>query len=234
MNVRRWRSRALVARMVLGATTLGSAALGSAAVAGCTPPPCTPASCGDASTCVLGSCLPPARVPVGDEARRVVVTPRDVAAVAENLPGGGHATLPLGGRGPGDAAIYLAFALDGDLDELGEVEAAYVVAQPAAGAVTASAWIDVEARDVPDRFDGARVDWSRRPATGRPAAIGRTRGAEGTPLRIDVTELVRGWVRSGRRDVGVALVARAAADLGATVSTGLGAGAAPRLEVYLR
>lgn len=171
-------------------------------------------------------------MPVGDRSQRVVVFPVDVAAVAENLPGGGHATLALGGRGAGGAALFLAFehGLDRDVD----VEAAYLVVDPAPGAITASTWVEVEVRDVPRAFDGAAVDWRRRPATGRPAALGRTRGAEGTPLRVDVTELVRDWLRGGQRDGRIALVARADADVGATFSTGLGAGAAPRLEVYLR
>ncbi len=213
------------------ALSIGAALL--AAGAGCGPPnPCSPASCGEGSTCVLGTCEPRARVPVGDRSRRVVVFPGDVAAVAENLPGGSHATLALGGRGSGDAALFLAF--EHGLGREADIEAAWIVAEPATGAVTASAWIDVEARDVPGRFEGGLTDWSRRPATGRPTGHGRTRGAAGSMLRVEVTGLVRSWVRSGRRDGRVALVARGDADVGATVSTGLGAGAAPRLEVYLR
>jgi hypothetical protein len=207
--------------------------VGAAATA-CAPGPCTPGACGDEGTCVLGRCMPHARVPIGEDARRLVVFARDVAAVAEHLPGGGHAALPLGGHGAGDAALYLTFDLGDRLGADDAIQAAYVVAEPVAGASTASAWIEVEARDVPGRFDGAAVDWRRRPATDRPAAVGRTRGAAGSPLRVDVTDLVRRWARRGAREGRVALVARASADLGATVSTGLGAGPAPRLEVYLR
>jgi len=201
--------------------------------AGCGgPPPCGPAACDDGSTCVMGMCQPRHRVPVGDDARRVVVFPGDVAAVAENLAGGAHATLPLGGRSAGDAAVYLAFVHGLDRDD--DVEAAWVVVEPAAGAVTASAWIEVEARDIPRAFASASVDWARRPQTARPSSRARTRGAAGSTLRVDVTDLVRGWIANNRRDGRVALVADADADVGATFSTGLGAGPAPRLEIYLR
>jgi hypothetical protein len=161
-----------------------------------------------------------------------VIFPSDVAATVENLPGGSHATVAFGGRGEGDAAVFLAF--EHGLWRGDEVEAAFVVVQPAEGAGAASGWVDVEARDVPRPFDGARLDWSRRPPTDRPAGAARTRGAPGVPLRIDVTPIVRRWVHHGHRMGRIALVARAAEDVGATFSTGLGQGPAPRLEVYLR
>lgn len=203
------------------------------ALASCsTPAPCAPGACGEGARCVLGACQPASRVPVGDRSRRLVVAPRDVAAAAENLQGGSFATLTMGSRGAGDAVVLLSF--DHGLGREDDVEAAWVVVEPAEGSATASDWIEVEARDVPGRFDGARVDWARRPATGRPVSSTRTRGAQGTPLRVDVTELVRAWIHGGRRDGRIALVARARADVGATFTTGLGAGAAPRLEVYLR
>ena len=202
-------------------------------VAGCSATaPCTPSACGDGSRCVLGACQPASRVPVGDRSRRLVLFPKDVAAVAEHLRGGAFATLAMGARGSGDAMVFLAF--DHGLGRADDVEAAYLVVDPADGSVAASDWVLVEARDVPAGFDGARVDWARRPPMGRPSTTARTRGVPGAPLRVDVTDLVRSWIHRGRRDGNVALVSRARVDVGATFSTGLGAGAAPRLEVYLR
>lgn len=188
--------------------------------------------CAEGTTCVLGSCQAEARVPVGDQTRRVVSFPKDVAAIAETLEGSGHTTLTLGGRGVGDAEILLAFDHRLALDA--EIEAAWILLDPAPAATAATDFVEIEARDVPGAFRGDELDWRRRPTLGRPVSTTRTRGAEGAPLRLDVTDLVRAWLHEGRREGRVALLARGSADLGATFTTGLGVGIGPRLEVYVR
>jgi hypothetical protein len=224
-----WRLPASGAAAVIAAAVMTASCAGSS--------PCAiAADCDDGTTCVLGTCHAEARVPVGQETRRVVSFPKDVAAIAETLEGSGHTTLTMGGRGVGDAEILLAFdhqlALDAD------VEAAWILLDPAPSAGAASDFVEIEARDVPAAFHGDELDWRRRPPLGRPVSTTRTRGAEGTPLRVDVTDLVRAWLHAGRREGRVALLARASTDLGATFATGLGpgmgAGIGPRLEVYVR
>jgi len=209
-------------------------ALASIAVSACGgASPCAIASdCQDAATCVLGSCQAEARVPVSDLTRRIVAFPTDAAALAERLPGSGHTTLTMGGRGVGDAEILLAFDHGLSLDA--EIEAAWILLDGAADATAASDWIEIEARDIPASFRGVSLDWRRRPALGRPVSTTRTRGAEGSALRLDVTALVRAWLHAGKREGRVALLARGSADLGATFVTGLGVGLGPRLEIYVR
>ena len=221
----------MVGRTMLAAAFVGSAAIAASACGG-TASCAVAGDCVEGTPCVLGSCQAEARVPVGGRTRRVVSSPKDVAAIAETLEGSEHATLTLGGRGVGDAEILLAFdhqlALDAD------IEAAWILLDPVPAAPAATELVEIEARDVPASFRGDELDWRRRPPLGRPVSTTRTRGAEGAALRLDVTDLVRTWLHAGRREGRVALLARGSADLGATFTTGLGAGIGPRLEVYVR
>lgn len=216
------------------ATAAAAILAGSLALVACggTSPCAVVGDCDAGTLCVLGSCQAGARVPVSDQAKRIVTFPSDAAAIAETLPGSGHSTLTMGGRGVGDAEILLVFEHQLPLDA--KIESAWILLDPAEAATTASDWIEIEARDVPAAFRSDELDWARRPALGRPVSTTRTRGAEGSSLRLDVTDLVRAWLHAGRREGRVALVARSAADLGATFTTGLGIGLGPRLEVYVR
>jgi hypothetical protein len=54
------------------------------------------------------------------------------------------------------------------------------------------------------------------------------------PLRIDVSELLRFATENPELDHGIALIASGGSGAGATFSTGMDGGAAPRLEVYFR
>ena len=52
--------------------------------------------------------------------------------------------------------------------------------------------------------------------------------------RVDVTPLVRDWVKRKADDHGIALLARGTDAYGTAFSTGVSRGTGPRLEVYVR
>ena len=53
-------------------------------------------------------------------------------------------------------------------------------------------------------------------------------------LRIDVTEVVRGWAKDRKRYHGLALIANGTSDTGACFTSGLTWGQGPRLQIFLR
>jgi hypothetical protein len=83
----------------------------------------------------------------------------------------------------------------------------------------------------PWRSDG--VDRGARPSIGVPMLAQDTSITPPRPLRVDVTEIVKDWVKHRARYHGVALLASGTSATGACITTGVSFGLGPRLDVYL-
>lgn len=185
---------------------------------------------------MAGRCRPEDVLPAPPDASRVVLEPVQIAAIAPHGRAGGDEPLPgvvaLGRDESGSLILLLRFAATWRDDA--EIAGAFVVlraldlAPPPAG---------------PTRFEVARilepwqaqvVSWGRQPRLEVPRSGGSVWIRPRVPIRIDVTPLVRAWGRRDASDHGIAIMAQGQDAFGASVSTGLGGGIGPRLEVYLK
>ena len=95
--------------------------------------------------------------------------------------------------------------------------------------------VRVEVRRVRSRWQpGALHAWSDKPELAPPYATAVISSSPARTLRINITELLRFAANNPDLDEGLALIAPSGTGHGATFSTGMSGGAAPRLEVYTR
>lgn len=193
---------------------------------------CVPGGCPKGSSCIVGRCRPDGAVPARSQSRRVVIDSADVAVLTENAEGADDDTIPLGRRAAGDAVVLLRFELDfapGD-----EVEGAFVVLEPTAGARPPNGLVPLEVASIQSPWKSQSASWGRQPKLSLPTDAGFAKAGPPSPLRIDVTHLVRDWPEGSTDAHGIALLAEGDDPLGAIYARGATGGRAPRLEVYLK
>ncbi|WP_242515628.1 DNRLRE domain-containing protein [Sorangium cellulosum] len=189
--------------------------------------------CG-AGYCVAGRCRPADALPAPLDARRMLLPPEDLAVLEQN--GDAAPAVPdaaaLGRASTGDVVLLLRFTPP--FGEDAEIASAFVVLQPAPGAPPAGRALTLEVARILEPWRSATATWGRQPrlSVPEPAAIAPRRPV--TPLRIDVTSLVRGWAKRRRDDHGIAILAPGNDAVGAAYTMGLSQGVGPQLEVYVR
>ncbi len=205
---------------------------------GCTqgPMPCnSPGTCGSGYECLANRCAPLGSELASPTARRIVLTPANIAVVTASgqrptlgVPG----AVRFGSAQEGAAALYLRF---GPLRATApRIEHAFVLLQPLPGAPRSGDDVRVEALRVGEGWNERTLSWSNQPRVGLPASPALARAAPPSTLRIDVTELVRYQRQRSQADVAVAIKAGSGSGAGAAFATGATQGHAPRLEVYVR
>ncbi|WP_437952836.1 hypothetical protein WME98_20545 [Sorangium sp. So ce296] len=191
--------------------------------------------CG-ARYCVAGRCRPPSDLPSPIDARRVLLPPADLAVLAED---GGAAAAPgvpdavaLGHAGAGDVVLLLRFTPTFGVDA--DIASAFVLLEPAPLAPPAERALTLEVARILEPWRSETATWGRQPRLSIPEAAAIVRRRPATPLRIDVTSLVRDWARRRKDDHGIAILAPGSDAVGAATSMGISQGAGPLLEVYVR
>ncbi|WP_437937440.1 hypothetical protein [Sorangium sp. So ce341] len=186
--------------------------------------------------CVAGRCRPPSDLPSPIDARRVLLPPADLAVIAED---GGAAAAPgvpdavaLGHAGAGDVVLLLRFTPTFGVDA--DIASAFVLLEPAPLAPPAERALTLEVARILEPWRSETATWGRQPRLSIPEAAAIVRRRPATPLRIDVTSLVRDWARRRKDDHGIAILAPGSDAVGAATSMGISQGAGPLLEVYVR
>lgn len=218
------------------------------------PPVCAGAGVCGAGYCVAGRCRPKdERIAPGD-GQRVLLQPQDIAVLSARgvtpapepvasssssdagSGSGGHARLPeaisLGAASAGSTVLLFRFAATWHDDA--DVQSAFLVLDPVAGAPPAAAAVTLEVARILDPWRSETATWGRQPRLSIPVVAAVARRAPAGPLRVDVTELVRAWAERARDDHGIALLAPGADPVGVACSMGISEGLGPRLEVYLK
>ncbi|MGK3976149.1 hypothetical protein WMF38_31140 [Sorangium sp. So ce118] len=189
--------------------------------------------CG-ARHCVAGRCRPASALPSPIDARRVLLPPADVAVLAED--GDAAPGLPdavaLGRAATGDVVLLLRFAPTFGVDA--DIASAFVVLEPTPLAPPAEGALTLDVARILEPWRSETATWGRQPRLSIPEPAALVRRRPTTPLRIDVTALVRGWARRRLDDHGIAILAPGSDAVGAAYSMGLSQGTGPLLEVYVR
>jgi hypothetical protein len=155
-----------------------------------------------------------------------------MAVVSAQLdPGALPTVVTFGSHARGATRLMLEF--DASL-QVRQVEAAFLLLEPAAGVSRGNLDVAVDAFRLSDPWDDAALSWVRGPKRLLPSASGIARPSPPTPLRIDVTNIVRYLVKHPEAHRGILLVAAGGDDAGVSFSTGIAGGRGPRLEVYGR
>ena len=221
-------ARAALVASLVGSLTSCAARLQEPACAG-------PGSCEQGRSCVVGRCRPLETTPSPTEALRVVLEPADLAVVASSGSGGGGDELPESvtlGRAT-NGTVVLLFRFVPTWHEAAEVTSAFLVLEPLEGPPAVDAATFEMARILEPWLAGS-ASWGRRPRLDIPKTAGTIRARALLPVRIDVTPLVRDWVKRKHDDHGIALLARGEDAYGTAFSLGVSRGRRPRLEVYVR
>lgn len=197
------------------------------------PTPCVSASvCGDGLECLANRCVPSGGEPVSPKAIRAVLEPTRLAVVSAQIePGALPTVVTFGSHARGATRLLLEFR---DSLQLREVEAAFLLLDPASGVARGNEDVTVEAFRLADAWDDAALSWVRAPRRLLPSATGIARPSPPTPLRIDVTNIVRYLAAHPEAHRGLLLSAGAGAGAGVSFSTGIAGGQGPRLELYGR
>ncbi|APR83180.1 Hypothetical protein A7982_08529 [Minicystis rosea] len=185
--------------------------------------------------CVAGRCRTPEAPIAQGDALRVVLAPADLAVVGLRG-GGGGAELPetvaLGRAASGTVVMFFRFEATWRDDA--EVQSAFLVLEPVDATPPATAPINFEMARVVEPWTPAVVSWGRQPRLAVPLTAGTMRARATSPMRVDVTPLVKSWARRDTDDHGIALLAKGDDAEGAVVSMGVTQGRGPRLEVYVK
>jgi hypothetical protein len=208
--------------------------VGCASAAGRAGTPCERGgACAAGTSCVVGRCRPAGAAPASGDSARQVVAPDELAVLSAHGPEDASPdAIAFGQAARGSTVLLLRYAprwADG-----AEVEAAFLVLEPLAGAPSVQLPVRVELARVLEPWSAASATWARQPRLGLPAPAATLRPAPPGPLRLEVTEIVRGWAKRPRGEHGIAVVASGEDPFGAVFTSGRSDGQAPRLEVYLR
>jgi hypothetical protein len=194
--------------------------LGGMSLLGCAsrPAPCSGADACSDGVCHAGQCAPVESVPVAPQSRRVVLVPTAIRAA-----NGGSFAVALGGSNDAGPLLVRFDATWGP----GAIERAFLVLSPATGPTSTK----------PVRVAVARVEeaWTRTSAMPRVSAVDartETTVLAGRVVRVDVTDMVREWARTGGRHHGFAV--RAETGDAAGLAVAIESGDAPRLDVYVK
>lgn len=191
--------------------------------------------CG-ADHCVVGRCRPVDALPSPIDAHRVLLAPVDMAVLSEGERGTAGRGVPeavaLGRAETGDVVLLLRFAAPFGDDT--EIASAFLVLTPVAGAPPSERALTLEVARILEPWRSETATWGRQPRLSLPSTAAIARRRQLSPLRIDVTPLVRDWLKRRKSDHGIALLAPGDDAVGAAYSMGITQGAGPRLEVYTR
>jgi hypothetical protein len=193
-----------------------------------------PEGCETGKSCVVGRCRAPEESPSPPDTRRIVLAPAGLAVIASNSSAGEPVpeTIALGRAADGTVELLLRFAATWRDDA--DVVSAFVVLDPIEGAIPPASPARFEAARIVEPWQPEIVTWGRQPRLDLPKLAAVVRARPGTPVRIDVTPLVRAWSRRLPDDHGLALLVRGDDALGAACAMGVTGGAGPRLEAYVR
>lgn len=199
--------------------------------------PCAePGTCESGRTCVAGRCRPSETAPSPPDSLRVVLKPAGLAVIASSDSGGGGPDLPetiaLGRDSSGTVVMLFRFVPTWHEDA--EVMSAFIVLDPIEGGPPATRPTTFEMARIVDAWRPEAASWGRQPRLAVPKTAGSVLPHGALPVRIDVTPLVRDWVKRKPDDFGIALLAHGDDVYGTAFSTGVSRGAGPRLEVYVR
>ena len=192
-----------------------------------TPLPCrSPDACPVGTECLAQRCVPLGAEPVAPGAGRLVLEPADVAVLSagSRREGGLPATVTFGGAAGDELLVRF-----GGSWRPHDVVAAFLVLDPATGAEPSADDVQLVVAPAARAWSsrGARTSSARAPAA---QALARTRPP--TPVRIDVTTLVR-ELRGNGDAHGFVVRAAGPTARGAAYFTGAD-GLPPRLDLYLR
>ena len=195
--------------------------------------------CDPGKSCVIGRCRATDEAPAAIDTRRVILTPRDLAVIAatgapSSLRESAEVpeTVALGRAAGGTVALLLRFEASWRDDS--EIVSAFVVLDPVESAPPASLPAVFEAARILEPWQPSVVSWGRQPRLDLPELAAVIRAIPGTPVRIDVTSLVREWPQRRADDHGLALLVHGDDRVGSTFTMGITGGAGPRLEAYVR
>ncbi len=191
-------------------------------------------SCGDKSACVEGVCSAATDTPVETKSRRLVLSPTQLAVVGSRTASPWQsAEIPFGRDDLGDVVLLLQFPKT--IDTGTEVDAAWLVLDPVAGAMPCKAPVQLVLSRIVEPWTATTTTWARQPALELcNASIAASNWGQRS-LRIDVTSQVRRWREHRSDDHGLAITASAQDPYGARYALGTGGDAAgPRLDLYLR
>ncbi len=192
--------------------------------------------CDTGASCVVGRCRAVDEAPAAIDTRRVILAPSDVAVIAaagaSSSAEGVPETIALGRAGGGTVALLLRFAASWRDDA--EVLSAFVILDPIESAPPAALPAVFESARILEPWQPTVVSWGRQPRLDLPRLAAVIRAIPGTPVRVDVTALVRAWSSRRADDHGLALLVHGDDRIGSAFSMGVTGGAGPRLEAYVR
>jgi hypothetical protein len=200
------------------------------------PSPCTtPGVCGSGEECLANRCVPLGSEPVAPDTRRLLLLPRALAVVTARGPGPGE-TMPnavtFGGEKEGASALFLEFEIGSH--PIKSLDSAFIVLEPLPMTSVEPAEVEVDARRIAERWNRDSVSWLAQPALAPPRSRGFAQSSPFTVLRIDVSAIIRFWLRQPLQNRGLALKASGGDGHGVSFATGASDGSAPRLELYVR
>ena len=209
-------------------------ALALLACAAPSPEPCLSADgCPSSLECIASRCAPAGSDPVPPTTRRAVMAPSRMAVSYRHGSDHGPAVpseVTFGDPRLGDAALYLRF--DVPWHELGRVQSAFLVLRPLPAGLPAPRPLPLEVRLARGDFSPGVLPWRRRP--GLESGVGRALapGRGELPLRIDVTQLLRGRRSPSRAAVTVALFSTEPSAHGIAYGLHGHAAGSPELSLY--
>ena len=164
---------------------------------------------------------------------RVVCLPSSMASVSS-----AGSSLGLGGEvrfgGPlGRSALYLKFP--NEWRTRGVPVQAFLTLSAREASATSDVVLTLEAWRISADWQAQTLQhWSDKPSLAPPYARTQISPSPSREVQLDVSELVRFAAQNPERDFGIAVIASGSDGPGASFSTGLDGGRAPRLELYVR
>lgn len=200
------------------------------------PTPCTtPGVCASGDECLANRCVPLGSEPVALDSRRSVLTPHAIAVVSARGP---QQTDPMpnavtfGSATEGASALFLEFEIGSH--QIKSLDSAFLVLEPLPMSAPEPTQVEIDAWRIAERWDKDSVRWLAQPALAPPHSHGIAQSSPLSVFRIDVSAIIRFWLRQPLQNRGVALKAPGGDGHGMSFATGASDGRAPRLELYVR
>lgn len=192
-----------------------------AAAPSCVRPPqmcIAEADCRTDSSCVAGRCIGHGAVPAIATARRILVSPVDMAYLRRG--DGSNEAVAIASLGSGDGALlFLRFALR--LPPETSVLEAYLLLERATEVDDDPTPLALHVAPIAEPWDSAAVSWARQPRVDEVGApVTRVRPGSGPLVRLDVRDIVESWRRRARDEFGLAVVAEGKSVTGISVALG--------------
>lgn len=189
--------------------------------------------CQNDGICVLGRCRDEGTMPVSTEAPRLTFEPVDLAYITgEGVQGPAELdeALVIGQRGH-SAQLVMRFAVSWPEGE--RLQRALLVMDPLPRCAPQPGRVRLELAHVTAPWLSGALTEAQRPELSLPMHAGEIRVTPPSPLRLDVTEVVRDWAAHRKRHHGLALSGVGDSPSGACFTSGVAWGQGPRLEIYL-